>query len=81
MILTSSLSETLPLKSLHQISNKIMETSTKSSMSLISALRNCNSKSPSLDNISKIFNKKLPPIGLKFLFQIYNNIWTQEFFP
>lgn len=48
---------------------------------LTSALNTCTSKSPGPDNLPYIFLKKLPPIGIKILLQIYNLIWTQGVFP
>ena len=41
---------------------------------LTSALNTCTSKSPGPDNLPYIFLKKLPPIGIKTLLQIYNLI-------
>ena len=48
---------------------------------LISTLQTCNSKSPGPDNVSYIFLKRLPALGIQTLLITYNIIWTQRLFP
>ncbi len=48
---------------------------------LLFVLNKCKNSTPGPDNLPNSFLKNLPDVGLEYLLQLYNHIWTTQSFP